>query len=322
MKGLDSLLKICWKHGYDTILLREKEFFLPIVCEYALKRKRAVVPRMLLLRLVTNDEGLIDFLLKHESVKCQEIGLSMVEKLRLERFKDDVQERIWHLKPKIAKKAVTVLESLEQKAVPYLRIRLFGRFEAFKDDSTRVLIARKKVGDLFKILLLNYEQSVLRDKLMEMLWPGERPEKSFSSLRQVIFLLRKSLQECGFDAENIIHREVGIYEFRYPRQWLDIDLFSFNDTIEKGDKQWRDKNTREAVRLYERAFELYRGPLLADNLYDAWNETYRLEARDRYARIVARIMNTILLSDKERAGEFLQLAIRKDPEISVSTYSR
>ncbi|MGB3341217.1 MAG: BTAD domain-containing putative transcriptional regulator [bacterium] len=320
LKGFDSLLKVCWKHGYDTILMREREFFLPIVCEYALKRKRAVLPRMLLLRLVTSDEGLIDFLMKHKSLKCQEIGLSLVEKLGLEHYKNDVQECIWHLKPSIAKKAVSVLESLEHKAVPYLKIRLFGRFEIFRDGSTRVLIARKKAQDLFKILLLNNQQNVLRDKLMEMLWPGERPEKSFSSLRQVIFLLRKSLHEYGFDAENMIHREVGIYEFRYPTQWLDIDLFRFNDIIEQGDKQWRDENTLGAVELYEKAFDLYRGPLLAENLYDAWNETYRLEARDRYARIVARIMNTLLLSDKERAGEFIQTAIKKDPEISVSTH--
>ena len=90
----------------------------------------------------------------------------MVEKLRLEHFKDDVQERIWHLKPSIAKKAVSVLESLEHKSVPYLKIKLFGRFEILKDDSTRVLIARKKVQDLLKILLLNYRQTVLRDQLM------------------------------------------------------------------------------------------------------------------------------------------------------------
>ncbi len=320
LKGFDSLLKICWKHGYDTILMREREFFLPMVCEYALKRKRAVMPRMLLLRLVTNDEKLVDFLMKHKSVKCQEIGLSMVEKLRLEHFKDEVQERIWHLKPGIAKKAVSVLESLEHKSVPYLKIKLFGRFEILKDDSTRVLIARKKVQDLLKILLLNYHQTVLRDQLMEMFWPGERPEKSFSSLRQVIFLLRKSLHDHGLDAENMIHREFGVYEFRYPKQCLEIDLFSFNDIIEQGDKQWRDENTTEAVKTYEKAFDLYRGPLLGENLYDAWSETYRLEARDQYTRIVTRIMNTILPSDKERAAEFLQAAIRKDTEISVSTH--
>ncbi len=320
LKGFDSLLKVCWKHGYDTILLREREWFLPMVCEYALKRKRAVMPRMLLLRLVTNDEKLVDFLMKHKSVKCQEIGLSMVEKLRLEHYKDDVQECIWHLKPGIAKKAVSVLESLEHKSVPYLKIKLFGRFEILKDDSTRVLITRKKVQDLLKILLLNYQQTVLRDQLMEMFWPGERPEKSFTSLRQVIFLLRKSLHDYDLDAENMIHREFGVYEFRYPKQCLDIDLFSFNDIIEQGDKQWRDENTTEAVKTYEKAFDLYRGPLLAENLYDAWNETYRLEARDQYTRIVTRIMNALLLSDKERAAEFIQAAIRKDPEISVSTH--
>lgn len=319
LRGFDSLLKICWKHGYDTVLLRERELLLPILCEYALKRKRTVMPRMLLLRLVTNDERLIDFLMKHKSVSCQEIGLSMVEKLKLVHFKKDVQERIWHVKPRIAKKAVTVLESLEHKAVPFLKIRLFGRFEIFKDNNTRVLFTRKKVQDLFKILLLNYRQTVLKDKLMEILWPDERPEKSFSSLRQIIFLLRKSLHEYGFDAENMIHREVGVYEFRYPGQWLDIDLFRFNEIVEHGDKHWRDGNKSEAIKIYENAFDLYRGPLLAENIYDAWNETYRLEARDRYARIITRIMNTLVVSDKGKAEDFLQMAIKKDPEISVST---
>ena len=319
LKGFDSLLKVCWKNGYDTVLRRERELLLPMVCEYALKRKRAVIPRMLLLRLVTKDERLVDFLLKHKSVKCQEIGLSLVEKLRLEHFKKDVQERIWHLKPSIAKKAVSVLESLEQKSVHFLKIRLFGRFEISKDDSTRVILVRKKVQDLFKILLLNYQQTVLRDKIMEMLWPGERPEKSFSSLRQVIFLLRRSLHEHGFDAENMIHREVGIYEFRYPGQWLDIDLFAFNEYIGEGDRHWRGDNIAEAVMLYEKAFALYRGPLLVENLYDAWTETYRLEARDLFARITTRLTNTLLSSDKERAAEFIQAAIKKDPEIALST---
>ena len=317
-KGFDSVLKVCWKHSYDTIILRERDLFLPMVCEYALKRKRAVVPRMLILRLVTSDERLVDFLMKHESTKCQEIGLSMVEKLRLDHLKSDVQGYIWDSKPRLAKKAVAVLESLEHKSVPALKINFFGRFEILKDNNTRVIIPRKKVLDLYKILLLNYRKTMLRDKIMEMLWPGERPEKSFSSLRQLIFLLRKTLHEYGFDAENMIHRDVGFYEFRYPGQWLDIDLFNFNQLAEQGDKEWRKDNKKEAVTLYERAFELYRGPLLADNIYDAWSETYRLEARDRYARIITRIMNMLMITDKEKAEDFIQAAINKDPEISVS----
>ena len=82
-KGFYSVLRVCWKHSYDTILLRERNLFLPMLCEYALKRKRAVMPRMLLLRLVASDERLVDFLIRHESTRCQEIGLSMVEKLKL-----------------------------------------------------------------------------------------------------------------------------------------------------------------------------------------------------------------------------------------------
>lgn len=318
-KGFDSLLSACWKHGYDSILMRERDLFLPMVCEYVLKRKRAAIPRMLLLRLVTNNESLVEFLIKHKSVKCQEIGLSLIEKLQLKHYKNDVQERIWHIKPGIAKKAVTVLESLEQKSVPRLIINLFGKFEIFSNN-TRVLINRKKVRDLFKILVLSSRHTVLRDKLMEMLWPNQSPQKSFRSLRQAIFILRKSLHEYDLDAESMIHRDIGIYEFRYPAQWIEIDLFTFNDTIGRGDKFWHEGNTTAALKLYKEAFDIYHGPLLTENLYDAWSETYRLEARDQYARIVTRIMNTTVVTDKEKAAEFLQAAIKKDTEVSISSH--
>lgn len=315
-RDFDNLLKICWKNGYDTILVRERDTLLPLLCEYLSKKKRAILPRMILFRLVTKYENLIDFLLNQKSLRCQEVALSLIEKLGLQRFKDEVQKRIWDLRPKIAQKAISVLETLEQKHMPYLKINLFGKFEVTKNNHITVFFPRKKVRDLFKILLVHYKKTILREQLMEILWPDESPMKSFNSLRQLIFLLRKTLQEYGFDAANMILRETGLYEFRYPQQRLEVDLFSFKKHIQQGDVFWNSGNENEAIVYYKNAFELYQGSLFVENLYDEWTETHRLEARDMYVRVISRICSTLKKTSAEKAEDFIRDALKKEPELS------
>lgn len=314
-KLFDGLLRRCWKYGYDTILLRERQIFLPLLCEYLLMRKRSTLPKMILFRLVTNHEELINFLLEHRSVRCQEVALSAIEKLGLGHLKSKVQNKIWALRPRIAHKAVAVLETLEQKPLPSLAIKLFGKFEITKDDDTLLSLSRKKMKDLLKILILYYRKPILREQLMEMLWPGEVPEKSFNSLRQLIFLLRRAFDEFGFNGSAVIHHETGLYEFRYPAQRLEVDLFRFHDEIKNGDLLFNSGREDVGVIHYNTAIELYRGPLLSENLYDAWVEVHRLNARDMYRRVVLKACDFLRGRDPEKAEAIFKKACYTEPEL-------
>lgn len=316
-RRFEHLIRRCWKSGFDTIFLRNRDVLLPVLCEYVMNRKRSTIPRMFLLRLVTKNDRLLQFILDHSSIYCQEAALTLISRLRIEQFKPAVQQRIWDLTPRIAKQAVATLESLEQKNLPSLHITLFGRFGAYVDGRTVITIKRKKVEDLLKILLLYFDQSILAEQIMELLWPNVPPANSFNSLRQTVFLLRRVFREYGFSSDTVIHRETGSYAFRYPAQRLSIDLVQFRQDMKQADFLWGGSDRDGAYVLYEKAVACYQGPLLTENRYDEWSRTYRLEARDMCARALSRMYEVLLAANKIQAESLLDQVVHIDPEIGT-----
>jgi tetratricopeptide (TPR) repeat protein len=317
----DKIMRTCWKHGYDSVLARERHLLLPMLCEYILKRRRSILSKMVLLRLVNKYEVLIGFLLNNESARCQEVALMLIDKLQLETFRKEVKKKIWDLRPRVAKQAVTTLEKLEQQPVPSLMVRFFGKFEVIKDGHLYIEFTRRQVGNLFKLLVLHYKKVFLNEQLMEIFWPGASPATSHNSLRQVIFLLRKTFSEHGFDAGEIIHRDTGYYTFRYPHQRLRVDFFEFKETIEQADILWASKKLPSARAAYETAFALYKGTMLVENLYDGWSETYRLEARDMFTRCVSHLVTIYDQNAPEKAGGILSKAKLIEPGFCCSSHT-
>ena len=296
--SFDRLLKNCVKRGYYTAFIREQETLLPLLCSSMARSKKAVLPRVVLLDLATRDKRIVDVLLRQESRACQEAAFYVIERLQLSTYVPVVRELVRDLNSPATPRAIEMLERMDIGVrVPHLKIDLMGRFKIVKDGTVNVLINREKARSLLKVLILHNKRALIKDQLMEMLWPGDPPQKSFNSLRQTIFLLRRDLQRHGLDADELVHRDQGMYEFRHPDQKLEVDYFQFLNRAKQGDMLMDKGDTRQALTVYQQALDLYRGPLLSENTYDAWTEPTRRYIRSVFAQVVRTVHKSLETMD-------------------------
>ena len=143
-----------------------------------------------------------------------------------------------------------------------LEVRVDGRLISLGGPKQRALLA---------MLVLHANEVVSRDRLIDALW-GERPPPSVQqSLDTYVSRLRRAL---GGDR---LQRRPGGYLLRIEPGELDVDRFeslvrSARDTAAAGEAE-------EAERMFRDALALWRGPALADVLYEpfATPEAERLE---------------------------------------------
>ncbi|HEX7320062.1 MAG TPA: tetratricopeptide repeat protein [bacterium] len=312
-REFERLLKLCAKRGYYTIFIREQETLLGLLSDSMARSRKAVLPRVILLDLATRDKRIVDVLLRQESRACREAAFYVIERLQLLTYIPVVKELVWDLNSPATQKAVEMLERMDTGArVPHLKIDLMGRFKITRGGDVNVPINREKARNLLKILILHNKRALVKDQLMEMLWPGDPPRKSFNSLRQTVFLLRRDLQHYGLDADELVHRDHGMYEFRHPDQKLEVDYFQFISLAKKGDLLMDKGDTKQALVTYEQALEKYRGPLLPENIYDAWIEPIRRHIRSVFAQVARIVHKNLEITDAQRAGRFWRDVVERD----------
>ena len=138
-------------------------------------------------------------------------------------------------------------------------------------DGRGVALGGPKQRALLAILLLRADEVVSRDRLIEGLW-GERPpptadhtlDNYVSRLRKVIGDDRISRRPPGY----VVHVHDG-----------ELDLQRFTTLLEAGRAQLGRHEPKEAAATFRNALALWRGPALADVLYEpfAAHEAQRLE---------------------------------------------
>ncbi len=314
-REFERLLKNCAKRGYYTIFVREQETLLPLLSNSMARSKKAVLPRVTLLDLATRDKRIIDALLRQESRACREAAFYVIERLQLNTYVPIVKELVWEGNSPATQKAIEMLERMDTGArVPHLKIDLMGRFKITRDGAVNVLINREKARSLLKVLILHNKRALIKDQLMEMLWPGDPPQKSFNSLRQTVFLLRRDLQRHGLDADELVHRDQGMYEFRHPDQKLEIDYFLFIKLAKQGDTLMDRGDTKQALVVYEKALGMYHGPLLSENIYDTWTDPIRRHVRSVFVQVAMTVHKNLEITEAPRAARFWRDMVKRDPD--------
>ena len=178
-------------------------------------------------------------------------------------------------------------------SAPTIQIYMLGRFEVVRGQ--KILTAndwsRHKAALLFQYLAL--EHRLIKDQVIEFLWPDNTPEFGANNLYQTLHLLRQTLENgLGRDsADHILLFEGGVLSLESD-VWVDADEF-----------QHRCANPQASIPDLEQALALYQGDLLPDNLYDEWTQPRR-EALQRLHRDV-----TLRLVDHYREAMNLQGAI-------------
>jgi DNA-binding SARP family transcriptional activator len=151
-----------------------------------------------------------------------------------------------------------------QEAVTEFRI--LGPLEVVVDDRP-VLLGGQKQRALLALLLVHAGEVVATDRLVTELWGEQPPKTATTSLQNFVSQLRKTL-----GSETLETKPPG-YVLRVDRDRFDLARF------EHLVSQARGKEPEERSRLLREALGLWRGPPLADFVFEtfAQGEIRRLE---------------------------------------------
>lgn len=192
-----------------------------------------------------------------------------------------------------------------------LRIHLFGYFEMIIDG--RVLSAQdwqsQQTQTIGKILIANRGKVVTSEQLIEILWPDDPFETARRRLHVRISQLRSLLQ----DKKSLVQTVHGGY-ISQPDEtcWLDVDQFQFY--LEEGATLQEQSRQIEAVKVFEQARELYRGDLLAEDLYAEWTFHQRESLRETFINLLLELSESYAQQGRYRlAIARTRQALAKDP---------
>jgi DNA-binding SARP family transcriptional activator len=165
-----------------------------------------------------------------------------------------------------------------------LRIYTLGRFSILKDGHL-VQFSRKvqqKPLSMLKTLIAFGGKDVREDQIMDALWPeadGDMAHQSFSTN------LHRLRQLLGY--EKAIQRQEGRLTLDDRYCW--VDAWAFNSILEQADAQWKKGIIDDAVRLTEKAIEIYKGPFLAQETEKAWKISLSELLRSKFLRSIEKL---------------------------------
>jgi DNA-binding SARP family transcriptional activator len=141
--------------------------------------------------------------------------------------------------------------------------------------------ARRRAVTLLKILLTNYGRVVVRDELIELLWPSDAPKDAANLLKTAVHYLRRGLGEAqnGKTETSYISTEPNGYAFS-PASFHRLDALEFEARAQEGLRFERQGRWREAFVALRAAADLYRGDYLEDDPYSDWYARRRRQLRE------------------------------------------
>jgi DNA-binding SARP family transcriptional activator len=147
-----------------------------------------------------------------------------------------------------------------------------------------------KAKTLFQYFLISEGRPVRRDLLMDLQWPDHTYNSARNNLNVALSNLRSTLQGPGQSVQPVLYRD-GCYLLNPDLTWW-IDRSEFRSVLHQAQLAYRASQLERAIDAYQRAVELYRGPLFEDDPAGEWFRAERhrlnemhLEALERLAEI-------------------------------------
>ena len=187
---------------------------------------------------------------------------------------------------------------------PKLEVRLLGPIEAERDGAL-VSLGGQKPRTLLAVLALEPGRVVSVDRLVEALWPGDPPETAAHAVQVYVSQLRKALGPV------ITTRAPG-YELEVEPERVDVHRFT--RLAQEGRAALMGEDAIAAEGALRDALALWRGPALADFLYEpfAQTEIARLEEL-RTAALEERIAADLALGRHAELVSELEALVQAQP---------
>ncbi|MFN8499787.1 MAG: BTAD domain-containing putative transcriptional regulator [Anaerolineae bacterium] len=197
----------------------------------------------------------------------------------------------------------------------HLRLLCLGTFEV-QFSAGRVPTRRSgKYNTILRYLAIHPRQPVVRDVLLEVLWPNADPDIANNRLRVAMHHLRQAFavpESQPACVDYVLFRD-GCYLFNPAIDvWTDIEAFEQN--WRAGMQMEQAGRWEEAAAAYGTAEALYRGDLFAEDPYEEWTLVRREELRDIYLSLLDKLSHYALKSGNiDGAIEGWKKILGKDP---------
>jgi DNA-binding SARP family transcriptional activator len=196
-----------------------------------------------------------------------------------------------------------------------VEISLLGRFQV-RVSGTRLGsddIAGRKAPALLKLLALSRDHQLVRDQVMELLWPDLDSTSAAGQMYKAIHQLRKAFGagEQQSDAEEWIATRKNLVLLAPPGGLItDVDAF---------ERTARDALASRDIKELERATALYAGDLLPMDLYDTWTQAPRDRLRQLYIDVLLALAQGYQArGELAAAAEIHRTALEKDATLEVA----
>src|SRR2546429_6498353 len=173
-----------------------------------------------------------------------------------------------------------------------LEVSTLGRFEVRRNQEqlTGGNWNRRKIVDLFKLLLSIEQHRLYREQVQEILWPMSTLEQAANSFGKTLYLLRRALEPDLPSGKGSSSRYIQLEHdtlLLIPDS-LRIDADIFESSTKKLQAKMRRRSGKESeshiqilLDEFEFVLELYHGDYLLEDLYEDWTQ----RRRDRLRRV-------------------------------------
>ena len=218
--------------------------------------------------------------------------------------------------PEMRAVARDVIHRLNAAVLPPLTFHCFGPLRVVRGDvpipdgAWRGQRARR----LLRYLLVSPEYAMVRDQVMDRMWPDLDPDAASRNLYRVVYDLRRALHPGN------VSQTSGYVRLEGELVRLDLDLIAevdvatFCANVTHGLRAVRRGNLEVARVVLQQAVDLYTDDLFTDDLYDDWLAPKRCHLRQQFVT-AAHTLSRILADagDLHSAILLLQRVLSCDP---------
>lgn len=193
-----------------------------------------------------------------------------------------------------------------------LEVRCLGRFELSWGGSPVTKWQSVKAKAILEYLMTRPREPLVKDVLMETLWPDCDSQSANNNLKAAVHGLRRTLG-IATGRNDAVRFVQGSYMLNPEIElWLDVEEFDRHWV--SGRRLEKEGRTTEALREFELAQELYRGEYLQDELYEEWTLLKREALKDTYLAVLSKLATYSLQTDDwEGCVIYCQKILEEDP---------
>ncbi len=208
------------------------------------------------------------------------------------------------------------LAPIYKRILPRLHIRTFGRFvlrTGGREIDVRAFEGSKPLM-LLKALVHHGGTDVPKEILINDLWPDALSKSGEKNFKITLHRLRKVLErdiQKVFGCCYIFQKSARI---SFDMEMVRIDARRFTDLGKTADQLARNDRLEQALELYDKGLDIYKGDFFAEEPYLDWAERQRILYRSRYLEMLsAKAMIHENLDQADLAIETWQTVLNLDP---------